>query len=1053
MLYNWSSNLFNLMKTIALHLQGSLNISKAGQELSEFGTKKARALFIYLLLENARSHSRQTLSSLFWSEQSEKLARQSLRQALSNIRKLLGEEDYLQISSQWVRIQPDVEIWSDTGEIESIVEECKKHHHRDISHCLPCVKRQIRIASLYNGEFLPGFSLQDSILFDEWTILRRERLHQIALKAHGILADYYERRGEFDEALYHAKAQIEMEPWLEETYQQTMRLFYNNGKRSRALAEHKECQRIIKKEFGVGPSKQTEALAKIIFDESPLRNLLSPSPKEPLVNFVGREAEITEVEEAVAGGTSRLITILGPGGVGKSSLALRIAIRQHGLYKDGIYLVPLGESRDVQFSLSSALGLKTGASGISLCDYLKDKDMLLVLDNFDHLISSAACISEILEEAPKIQVLVTSRERLNLREERVHILRGLSFPKGNSIENRESYDSMALFKQRIVQGNPDFIFSNNLVNTIQSICQKTEGLPLAIEMASSVVVENDGENLLEDLQNELYSEKSKVQNLPERHQSLQIVFSHSWNMLSDEQQRRLMTLAVFKGGFSEEAALAVAGIRKPSLINLVNKSLLRQDESQRFSFHEINYQLVSEKLSPEDEGWEKHAQYFAQYLSTYPSTDLLTLLDKEAPNLIAAWKWSLCNRKVVLLQQLLPIISQLFEFRGPLLQGEQLFVDAIAKFIELGSHPDFIGELKYSLLRIYLAQLRFSEVLDLVGELPPSAKALFAKGQALSAQGRCEEARPILEDALVLARSSSDQLLEMSCLRELGNVANRLVEYKAAVTYYSQCLKIAQELEDYRNMSAIQNNWASIEWDLGDLDAAQARYNEALLTYRKIGNRLGEAKALNNLSNIMADRAEFALSLDYSQQALAIHEEMGNVRGESAVLNNIGATYFLLRDYASARRYYQQALALYRLSENNQASAETLGNLSLLYCLQGNLEDGRQSAHEAIRLAQMAGDKINEANSRYFLARIEVESNHLDLAEEELFLALELRQVAPHPARLLEIQAEFANIAYFKGSLDDAKETLRQINDYVENIEYTNEPDRIKSIIKQIQES
>jgi predicted ATPase/Tfp pilus assembly protein PilF len=970
---------------------------------------------------------------------------------LSNIRKLLGDEDYLLITPQNVQINPETEIWSDTGEIEVIIETTKQHRHRDIAHCLPCVQRQLQIASIYKGEFLSGFSLQDSILFDKWMILRRERMHQAGLKAHALLTDYFEWRGEFEQALHHAKSQIEMEPWLEEAYCQTMRLYYNYGKRSHALAQYQECQRIIDKEFGVEPSKQTRALAKLISNEEPLNDPVKHCPQKPIVDFIGRKEQMRELEEILARGSSRLTTILGPGGVGKSSLAITVAINQHGLYKDGIFYVALAESRDVLFSLSSALGLISAGQGINVFDYLKDKDMLLVLDNFDHLIPSASCISTLLKGAPNLQVLVTSRERLNLHEEHVMILKGLSFPNEKSTDHWHSYDSMALFRQRILQRNPDFDFSDQKVGTIQSICQRVEGLPLAIEMASSVVVENNGELLLEALHEELYSVSTKLQNIPERHRSLQIVFNHSWRTLSLEEQRHLVSLAVFKGGFSEEAALVVTGIKKQSLLNLVNKSLLRQDEPGRFSLHEVNWQMVSEKLSQEDDGWEKHAQYYAQFSASSISPEVIYFLDKEALNLVAAWDWSLHNQKKAILRQLLYNISQLFEFQGPLAEGEQLFTNAIKTVSEWESCSEMVVDLKYSLLRIYLAQMRYPEVLEMVCDLPRSARALFAEGQALSAQGRSDEARPKLENALVLARSSTDQILEMSCLRELGNVANRLSEYDDAIIFYSQCLEIAQALGDYRNISAVQNNWASIEWDLGDLDAAQVRYNEALLIYRKIGNRLGEAKALNNLSNIMADRGDLTQSLEYCRQALAIHKDMGNIRGESAVLNNIGATYFLLSDYDGARSYYQRALALCRLSENNQAIAETLGNLSLLNCIQGHLEEGREKAKDAISLSRAAGDKVNEANSHYFLARIEVDAGNLDEAEIELIRALEFRQTVPHPAKLLEIQVEFANIAFQKGAVAEAKYIVSQITDDMENIPGTNEPQRVMAIIKQIQ--
>ena len=1042
------------MKSISLQLQGSIKIERDGHELTGFGTKKARALFIFLSLERDHPHSREVLSSLFWPDQPDKLSRQSLRQALSNIKKILGAEDYLHIRPQDVEINPNVEIWSDTGEIEAIIEACGRHNHWDIEHCLPCIQRQLRILTLYNGEFLSGYSFQDSILFDEWLILRRERLHQAGLNAHTMLSHYYERRGEFDIALDHARAQIVMEPWREEAHYQAMRLYYSKDERSRALAQYKDCLRIIKVEFGANPSKETQTLAKVILDEEPLANRIKPCPQKPIIEFVGREKEKKELVEILSCWESRLITLLGTGGVGKSSLAKNIAIDQYGLYQDGIYFVPLGESHDVFSSISSALGMRSADQEIGVCDYLRDKNLLLILDNFDHLIPSAASLSKLLESAQHLQIIVTSRERLNLREERVIVLKGLPYPEDKLNDGWESCESMELFKKRIQQRDPGFEFSDNQVLAMKAICRRVEGLPLAIEMASSSIIENNETKLLESLQKGFDAGISNLRNIPERHQSLRVVFDHSWQALSPEEQGQMATLSIFRGGFSEEAALVVAGINKQVLTSLIHKSLVRMEEQGRYSLHEINREFASEKLSPDNAGWKNHALYYSQLpqnSAISSSAKVLDILDKEDANLVAAWEWSVNHDEIAFLHRLLPNLTYLFLLRGPLSEGEQLINIAIEKLGLDKEHMMLIEDLHYSLARIYLAQMRYSEMIGLVRNLPPSEKTLFAQGQALSAQGECEEARPFLEKALVLARSSSDVVLELDSLRELGNVANRLTEFETAVAYYSECLELAQKLGDLRNISAVQNNWASIDWELGDLEAAQERYIKALSIYRRLGNRLGEAKALNNLSNIMADRGEMAKSLDYCRRALAIHKDMGNIRGESAVLNNIGATLFLLKEYDSARKNYLRALELYRLSDNNQAIAETLGNLSLLDCIQGNLEEGRQMANEAIKLSDAVGDKINLANSYFYLARIEETAGNVNEAEKDLNQALELRNLVPHSARILEIKVELANIAFRKGEISLAKSLIKSVEEYTDSIDNTNDPERIMGLIATIQ--
>jgi tetratricopeptide (TPR) repeat protein len=434
----------------------------------------------------------------------------------------------------------------------------------------------------------------------------------------------------------------------------------------------------------------------------------------------------------------------------------------------------------------------------------------------------------------------------------------------------------------------------------------------------------------------------------------------------------------------------------------------------------------------------------------------LDLLQKERANLRAAWNWSV-EKNVDLTASLLTGLSLLYILRGPFSEGETMFSSALQSLGGDLSKKELTAKISLELARIYNAQTRHDEAVELAktitGEPLVQARAWLTQGQALSAQGKCEAARPVLEQSLELARELGEKRIEADNLRELGNVANRMADYDIAVPLYQQSLALARELDDKRGESATLNNWASVEWDLGELDAAQSHFLEALALYRELGNRLGESKALNNLPNVVADQGDLNASLHYSEQALHIHREMGNPRGQSAALNNLGATYFSLGQFDAARKSYQQALLFHRESGNHQAEGETLANLSLLDCVQGRLAEGRENAHAAIALAKAAGDKVNLANAFYYLGRIELAAGNLKAAENALRRALDLRRDVSHPGRVAEIQAELALSAYQCSENTLALELLAPVLELLPDpsaLDGTDDPCRIYGLATQI---
>src|SRR5512145_1135712 len=242
------------MTILSLRLLGAFTVERDGQPLNGFATDKARALLAYLAVERERPHRRESLSALLWPDQNDERARQNLRQALSHLKQALGGEEFLLISPQDIQLHPQACVSTDLREVENLSRACDSHRHRNLEHCLPCLRRQERLSELYNGDFLTGFPSQNSEPFEEWVVLTRERLHQQAMSAQIALANLNERRGNLSAARRHTREQIRLEPWREEAHRQAMRLLALSGERSLALAQYQTCQRILQAELAASPT-------------------------------------------------------------------------------------------------------------------------------------------------------------------------------------------------------------------------------------------------------------------------------------------------------------------------------------------------------------------------------------------------------------------------------------------------------------------------------------------------------------------------------------------------------------------------------------------------------------------------------------------------------------------------------------------------------------------------------------------------------------------------------------------------------------------------------
>ena len=400
----------------------------------------------------------------------------------------------------------------------------------------------------------------------------------------------------------------------------------------------------------------------------------------PTTSFVGRSEELARIRDLLANPHCHLLTIIGPGGIGKTRLALQAAADQFSNFPDGIYFVPLagvGSSDLIAAAIANALPASFSEAE-NLRDrvirYLRRRQMLLLLDNFEHLLAGVDLLIDVLQAAPSVKLLVTSRERLNVQEEWALTLGGLTVPPKEATDPLENYSAVELFIERARQAQTNFALGAE-AEAVRAICQRVEGMPLGLELAASWLRAMTCQQIAAQMDSSLDFLRTPLRNVPERHRSLRVMFEQSWRLLSADEQAVLMKLTVFRGGFGLEAAEAVAGASLSILAGLADKSLLRLNPSGRYDLHELLRQFAADKLA-EIDGLaaavnRRHLEYFS-YLADEAEAHLygprkeawFDRLEVEHDNLRAALAWTLRSKEAEAGLHLAGALGFFWEHRG-----------------------------------------------------------------------------------------------------------------------------------------------------------------------------------------------------------------------------------------------------------------------------------------------------------------------------------------------------------------------------------------------------
>lgn len=914
---------------------GRVQIVYDGELLSNNLLKKAQALLIYLALEPGR-HDRESLAALLWSDSSGESARANLRTVLNRLRRPL--DAYLDTHRQTVAFVPDAPFWFDVARFEQGLSQGTTAGQR-------------AALDLYQGDFLAGWNVPAAPLFDEWALLKREYLRDIALTGLAKLAESALAAGDDAQAIRDLRRLLALDPWREAGHRALMRALAASGDRAAALAQYDACRRILAEELAVEPAPETETLYRQIkAGRLAEANVARPSPAHNLpaetTPFVGRQAELKQITGllAPANTTCRLLTLFGPGGIGKTRLALQAARRMQPAFADGVYLVSLetvGSAELLATAIATALNLRlTGQSSpeAQLLAYVRERELLLLLDNFEHLLAGSDFLVTLLEHAPGVKLLVTSREALNLYEEWLLAVEGLSYPPEGSPADPTQFDAVSLFQQRARQTLLDFSLAQNEA-AVGEICRLLLGMPLGIELAAAWVRTIACAEIARQIAANLAVLSSALRNVPPRHRSMVAVFDHSWELLRPAERQLLRQLSVFRGGFSADAAYAIAGAGRRDLSSLADKALLRVIAPGRYDLHPLIRQYVADKLAahPEEqaESRSRHLAYFAAFVGAEETAvtnrdqqAALTRIAADLDNVRQAWAAAVAQPHTGYLNQMVGALFHVYGKRGLHQEGFQQFGRAIEAVRPLGPSPLLArllvrqGRLGENISRDYtISQALFSEALALAREhqLPvEAAQATMGLGFLALIRGQIEQAGTYLTESVAICRQHDIPWTLANVLHFLAWVRNAEGERATAKAMADEALALHQEADDTIGVASAFTTLGKIHSDAGDFPAAEAAYAEAYAICRQNGHQVGAGQALTGLFTACYRQGNLEKAAVFAQQSLAVNRDVGNRLGMAIAHHNLGFLSAEQGQHRPAVEHYRQALALYEAIEADE---------------------------------------------------------------------------------------------------------------------------------------
>lgn len=925
------------MTHLSLSFLGPFQAWTADGILQPFRTLKERALLAYLAIENDQMHRRETLAELFWPDRPEGIARNNLRQALYGIRQGIGGAGFDQIFSvtnDEVRVNLSEQVWLDMAAFEVHLKAAQQHNHEQSALCPYCIQHLRDAVEMYRGNFLEDVFLDKNSEFQEWIAYRRELYYRMQMQSLEALVTAYERVGDYIQASIFARRQVQLNDLKESLYCKLMILLARTGRANAALEEYETCRRKLREALGSDLDESTVLLSEQIcagkFDpgSETARAIFNNLP-EQLTAFVGREMELHKISHALENPAYRLVSLVGLGGVGKTRMAIQAACMNLRLFPDGVYFVPLepvqltGQLHDL---IGRVIGLAPGADqqmGNLLVDYLRPRQILLVLDGFEYHLERKEQLLEILRGAPYTKILLTTRERLRFQAEFLMELQGLPFPtlaQGEAniktIEAQSTRsDAVRLLFERASRVRSGQLFANEDPGELSAalrICQLVEGLPLGIELAASWSREYTFAQIAEEVQRNLEFLQNTLQDLPERHRSLQASFEHSWDLLSESECEVFSKLAVFPGSFSRNAAQVIAGAAQPWLMRLEDKSLVQRAGLGRFILHPLLRQYAGQKLRQYsrrigDLAQQQHAQFFCSYLKEreldlrgFRQAQALDELEMELENINSAWDWAIEHGAYNLIEQ--ASIGMLF------------FLEERSRWQE--------GEARF---RSALSHLKDDDMDNATQRV--KAYLTASLGWFCCRLTRFEEAEKFLQISLEISENQEMEFIRIYVHFALGFLYTWMSRFKDAWLHLSITLSLAERIGDGWGLAWSRELLAEIAFESGQTGFDEKPFLETFALFERVGEQRGSSRALNYLGNIALGQERYKDAQSYFEKLLANVEKLGDVWGAAGGYSKLGQLASARNEYDQAWRLHQRSLAMLQKTGDQRRTAYAMREL------------------------------------------------------------------------------------------------------------------------------
>ena len=676
---------------------------------------------------------------------------------------------------------------------------------------------------------------------------------------------------------------------------------------------------------------------------------LPAAPKHNLpaqiTSFIGREQERAELRKLLK--TARLVTMTGPPGTGKTRLALEVARDVTDSYRDGVYFVPLAPLRDPAHVISSiAQVLEITESSLSLSEtlrqHLRSKSLLLLLDNFEHLLSAAPVVSDLLAAAPQLTVLITSREILHLYGEHEYQVPPLQLPDlkhQSPAETISTYESVELFLQRARAVSPNLVLNSDNAASIAAICVHLDGLPLALELAAARTRLYPPQALLVRLGSRLDALVDGPRDLPARQKTLRDTLRWSYDLLEAEEKMLFARLGVFVGGFTLESACAVCceGLTidiAGGLESLLNKSLLRQetglDGSLRFMMLETMREYALEILAQREEMdvlRRHHAEYFLTMMEQasaefYGANQLrwLKWFDSEHDNLRAALRWFLeAGEMGETILNFAANLADFWEARAHWSEGRQ-WLEMVLAADDARAHTKPRAELLQRLANLtymqsdyLLSRARFEEAQVIYYELDDqinAAHALIGLGEVETEVGDYRTAMKLLHQAYMVMRAQNDLRGRARALMQLGWGAMRIGDYAPAREWLEECLALYTQLEPPMHIAITTSGLGEVLLRQGHLEQADEVLKRSLTLRREIGDRWGTAASLGSIGWVALLQGDYARSTAILHESIDIRRDIGDKGGLAWCFEKLAEIALLKGEKPRAARIFGAAAAL-----------------------------------------------------------------------------------------------------------------------------------------------